>query len=154
MKPSIIYTLKVCLGTLLVAVPLTMAIGFTYIGLIMLIKPANYNFTFNIPFNHVFIFVGIIAIFITLSSYLTEKLGYKRFINDRPIAHSIVIFLFYLVASKSIFFMDFDHILFSYTPMFITAYVFSKISSVPVKHYFWNLSNEKHDNHLKPSSDQ
>ena len=130
MKPSIAYTLKVCLATLVVAAPVTMAIGFAYIGLIMLIKPANYNFTFNIPFNHVLIFVGITAVFITFSIYLTEKMGYRRFINDRPIAHSIVVFLFYLIASKSIFFMNLDHLLFSYAPMFITAYLFSRIFSV------------------------
>lgn len=87
MKPSFVYTLKVCLATLIASVPLTMAIGFVYIGLIMLIKPANYNFTFNIPFNHMFIFVGIVAVFITFNIYLIEKMGYKRFINDRPIAH-------------------------------------------------------------------
>lgn len=129
MKPTQIHTLKVCLATLVVSVPVTMAIGFGYIGLIMLIKPLNYSFNFNLPFTHVFIFVAILAALIMLSGYLITKIGYKRFVNDRPVAHSIVIFLFYLIASGSTYLMTFDHLLFSYAPMFLTAYVFSRIFS-------------------------
>ena len=129
MKPPQIYTLKVCLATLVVSVPVTMAIGFGYIGLIMLIKPLNYSFNFNLPFTHLFIFVAIIAAVITTNHYLIEKSGYKRFINDRPIAHSIVIFLLYLIISGAMYFISFDYLLFSYAPMFLTAYVFSRIFS-------------------------
>jgi len=129
MKPTQIYTLKVCLATLVVSVPVTMAIGFGYIGLIMLIKPLNYSFNFNLPFTHLFIFVAIIAAVITINHYVIEKLGYKRFINDRPIAHSIVIFLLYLIISGAMYFISFDYLLFSYAPMFLTAYVFSRIFS-------------------------
>ncbi len=129
MKPAQIYTLKVCLATLLVSVPVTMAIGFTYIGLIMLIKPLNYSFNFNLTFTHLFIFVAIIAAVMTINHYLIEKSGYKRFINDRPIAHSIVIFLFYLLISGAMHFKSFDYLLFSYAPMFLTAYLFSRIFS-------------------------
>jgi len=127
MKPAQIYTLKVCLATLIVSVPVTMAIGFGYIGLIMLIKPQNYIFNFNLRINHVLIFVAILAAVIMLNRYLITKIGYKRFINDRPVAHAIVIFLFYLIVSGSIYSMTFDHLLFSYAPMFLTAYVFSRI---------------------------
>jgi len=154
MKPSLVYTLKVCLATLIASVPLTSAIGFVYICLIMLIKPANYNFTFNIPFNHVFIFVGIIAMLITFNIYLTEKMGYKRFINDRPIAHSIVIFLFYLIASGNAFSMHFDHLLFSYVPMFIAAYLFSRIFSAERNKVFPNQPDERDNNNLEPLSNQ
>ncbi|WP_175635005.1 hypothetical protein [Pedobacter ghigonis] len=154
MKPSFVYTLKVCLATLIASVPLTMAIGFVYIGLIMLIKPANYNFTFNIPFNHMFIFVGIVAVFITFNIYLIEKMGYKRFINDRPIAHSIVIFLFYLIASGSTYLMHFDHLVFSYVPMFITAYLFSRIFSIGRNNVLSNQPNERDNSNLEPLSDQ
>jgi hypothetical protein len=129
MKPAQIYTLKVCVATLIVSVPVTMAIGFGYIGLITLIKPQNYIFNFNLHFNHVFIFVAIVAAVITINHYLIEKSGYKRFINDRPVVHSIVIFLFYLIASGNIYPMTFDHLLFSYALMFLTAYVFSRIFS-------------------------
>jgi len=149
MKPSIVYILKVCLATLLTAVPLTTAIGFTYIGLITLVKPTNYIFTFIIPFSHVLIFVGIIAVLISLNMYLTEKMGYKRFINDRAIVHSIVIFILYLIVSKNIFSMDFDYILFSYVPMFITAYIFSKIFSSPGKRSVWTPLNKRCDDELK-----
>ena len=129
MKPTQIHTLKVCLATLVVSVPVTMAIGFGYIGLIMLIKPLNYSFNFNLPFTHLFIFVAIIAAVITINHYLIEKSGYKRFINDRPIAHSTVIFLLYLIISGAMYFISFDYLLFSYAPMFLTAYVFSRIFS-------------------------
>lgn len=129
MKPAQIYTLKVSLATLLVSVPVTMAIGLGYIGLITLIKPQNYMFNFNLSFSHLFIFVAILAAIIMLNSYLISKIGYKRFINDRPVAHSIVIFLFYLIVSGRIYPMTFDHLLFSYVPMFLTAYVFSRIFS-------------------------
>jgi hypothetical protein len=129
MKPTQIYTLKVCLATLVVSVPVTMAIGFGYIGLIMLIKPLNYSFNFNLPFTHLFIFVAIIAAVVAINHYLIEKSGYKRFINDRPIAHSIVIFLLYLLISGAMHFISFDYLLFSYAPMFLTAYVFSRIFS-------------------------
>ncbi|WP_426326492.1 hypothetical protein [Pedobacter sp. R-06] len=129
MKPTQIYTLKVCLATLVVSVPVTMAIGFGYIGLIMLIKPLNYSFNFNLPFTHLFIFVAIIAAVITINHFFIEKSGYKRFINDRPIAHSIVIFLLYLIISGAMYFISFDYLLFSYAPMFLTAYVFSRIFS-------------------------
>ena len=129
MKPAQIYTLKVCLATLIVSFPVTMAIAFAYIGLIRLINPPNWMFNFSLSFNHVFIFVAILAALIMLSGYLITKIGYKRFVNDRPVAHSIVIFLFYLIASGSTYLMTFDHLLFSYAPMFITAYVFSSIFS-------------------------
>ncbi|QIL39166.1 hypothetical protein G7074_07645 [Pedobacter sp. HDW13] len=154
MKPFIVYTLKVCLATLIASVPLTMTIGFVYIGLIMLIKPANYIFTFNLPFNHLFIFVGIIAILITFNIYLIEKMGYKRFINDRPIAHSIVIFLFYLIASGNAYFMHFDHLLFSYVPMFVTAYLFSRVFSTGWNKVFSKLTDERDNNNLEQLSDQ
>ena len=127
MKPTQIYTLKVCLATLVVSVPVTMAIGFGYIGLIMLIKPLNYSFNFNLPFTHLFIFVDIISAVVAINHYLIEKSGYKRFINDRPIAHSTVIFLLYLIISGAMYFISFDYLLFSYAPMFLTAYVFSRI---------------------------
>jgi hypothetical protein len=129
MKPAQIYTLKVCIATLIVSVPVTMAIGFGYIGLITLIKPQNYMFNFKLSFSHVFIFVAILAAMIMFENYLVKKVGYKRLINDRPVAHAIVIFLFYLIASGSIYPMTFDHLLFSYVPMFLTAYVFSRIFS-------------------------
>ena len=129
MKATQIYTLKVCFATLIVSVPVTMAIGFAYIGLIRLINPPNWMFNFSLSFNHVFIFVAILAAMIMFESYLVKKMGYKRLINDRPIAHAIVIFLFYLIASGSIYPMTFDHLLFSYVPMFLTAYVFSRIFS-------------------------
>jgi hypothetical protein len=146
MKPSLIYTLKVCLATLLASVPLTMAIGFAYIGLIMLIKPTNYNFTFNLPFNHVFLFVAITAALITINIYLNEKMGYKRFINDRPVAHSVVIFLFYLIASGGTYLMAFDHFLFSYTPMFLIAFIFSSVFSAREGKTFWNVPDKSHGN--------
>lgn len=129
MKPARIYTLKVCIATLIVSVPVTMALGFGYIGLIRLINPPNWIFNFSLPFKQVFIFVAILATMIIFESYLVKKMGYKRLINDRPVAHSIVIFLFYLIASGSIYPMTFDHLLFSYVPMFLTAYVFSRIFS-------------------------
>lgn len=129
MKSSIIYTLKVCIATLLVSVPVTMAIGFGYIGFIMLIKPPNYNFSFNLPFTHLFIFITIVAALITISHQLKEKQGYKRFINDRPIAHSIILFLLFLLISGNMHFISFDYLLFSYAPMFFTTYVFSRIFS-------------------------
>ncbi|WP_412466428.1 hypothetical protein [Pedobacter sp. KLB.chiD] len=127
MKPTQIYTLKVCLATLIVSVPVTMVIGLCYIGLITLIKPANYTFNFNLTYIHLFIFVAIVAAVMTINHYLIEKSGYKRFVNDRPIAHSIVVFLFYLLISGVMHFASFDHLLFSYGPMFFTAYAFSKI---------------------------
>ncbi|TCD27505.1 hypothetical protein EZ456_09955 [Pedobacter psychrodurus] len=129
MKPAQIYILKVCIATLIVSVPVTMAIGFGYIGLIRLINPPNWMFNFSLPFNHVFIFVAILVAMIMFESYLVKKVGYKRFINDRPVAHSIVIFLFYLIVSGSIYPMTFDHLLFSYAPMFLTAYLFNRIFS-------------------------
>ncbi|MCX2496259.1 hypothetical protein OQX63_22380 [Pedobacter sp. PF22-3] len=129
MKSSIIYTLKVCLATLVVSVPVTMAIGFGYIGLIMLVKPQNYVFSFKLPFTHLFIFIAIVASAITINHHLKEKQGHKRFINDRPIAHSIVLFLLYLLVSGAMHFASFDYLLFSYVPMFFTAYVFSRIFS-------------------------
>lgn len=129
MKPTQIYTLKVCLATLIVSIPVTMAIGFGYIGLIMVIKPQNYNFSFNLLFTHLFIFIAIVAAVITINHYLIGKLGYKRFINDRPIAHSIVLFLFYLLISGAMHLISFNYLLFSYAPMFLTAYVFSRIFS-------------------------
>ena len=129
MKPTQIYTLKVCLATLIVSIPVIMAIGFGYIGLIMVIKLENYNFSFNLLFTHLFIFIAIVAVVITINHYLIEKLGYKRFINDRPIAHSIVLFLFYLLISGAMHLISFNYLLFSYAPMFLTAYVFSRIFS-------------------------
>ncbi|RDC55904.1 hypothetical protein DU508_13620 [Pedobacter chinensis] len=127
MKSTIAYTLKVCLTTLIASVPVTMVIGGAYIGLIMLIKPSNYSFNFNITYTHTCIFVAITAAAILVSSYFLSKVGLKRFINDRPIAHSIVIFLFYLFFSGALHFMDFGHLLFSYGPMFLTAYASSRL---------------------------
>jgi len=129
MKSSIVYTLKVCLATLVVSVPLTMAIGFGYIGLIMLIKPQNYNFSFNLPFTHVFIFIAIVAIVIMINHHLKEKHGHKRFFNYRPIVSSIMLFMLYLLVSGAMHFANFDYLLFSYAPMFFTAYVFSRVFS-------------------------
>ena len=154
MKSALFYTLKVCLATLLTSAPVTMAIGFAYIGLITLIKPLNYIFNFHLLFSHVFLFVAILAALIMLNRYLIAKVGYKRFINDRPVAHSIVIFLLYLVISGSVRFISFDYLLFSYAPMFLTAYVFSRIFSETAKKEFWNLLNGRHDDGLKPLSDQ
>jgi hypothetical protein len=154
MKPSLVYTLKVCLATLLASVPVTLAIGFAYIGLIMLIKPANYNFTFNIPFNHVFIFVAILAALIMLNRYLITKVGYKRFINDRPIAHSIVIFLFYLIASGSIYPMAFDHLLFSYMPMFSIAFIFSNVFADQGGKAKWQALDKMYRNEPEASNNQ
>jgi len=153
MKSTFVYTLKVCAATLLASVPLTTVIGFAYIGLIRLINPPNWMFSFNLPFNHVFIFVAILAALILFESYLVKKMGYRRLINDRPVAHSIVIFIFYLIASRNIF-LSFDFLLFSYAPMLIMAFVFSRIFSFPKENPQWNLPNENQSNHLKPLGDQ
>jgi len=143
MKPTLVYTLKVCLAILLASVPVTVAIGSAYIGLIMLIKPLDYSFNFNLPFNHVFIFVAILAVLIMFNSYMVNKVGYKRLINDRPVAHTIVIFIFYLIASGNMFLMEIDHFLFSYAPMFIMALVFSLVFSARGNKPVWNIGNEK-----------
>ena len=148
MKPILIYTLKVCLATLLASVPLTMAIGFAYIGLIRLISPPNWMFSFSLPFNHVFLFVAILATFILCEGYLVKKVGYKRLINDRPVAHSVVIFIIYLIASRSIFLMGFDFLLFSYAPMFIIAFMFSRVFCSSKANMLWNVSNENRNNDL------
>ncbi|SDG17855.1 hypothetical protein SAMN05421827_10432 [Pedobacter terrae] len=129
MKSSSIYTLKVCPATLVVSVPVTMVTGFGYIGLIMLIKPQNYNFSFNLPFTHVFIFIAIIAVVITIKHYFEEKQNDKRLINNRPITYSTVLFLLSLLISGMMHFNSFDYLLFSYAPMFFTAYLFSRIFS-------------------------
>jgi len=138
MKPILVYSLKVCLATLLVSAPLTMAIAFAYIGLIRLISPQNYMFNFRLSFSHLFIFVAFLATAIIFESYLVKKVGYKRLINDRPVAHAIVIFILYLIASGNIYPMTFDHLLFSYAPMFLMALIFSIVFSARENKPLWN----------------
>ena len=127
MKPHLLYTLKVCLTTLLTSSLVTLAIGWIYISLIMLINPVNYFFTFTLPWQHVIIYVLLLAATIITSNYLREKYGYKRFVNDRPISHSIVIFFFFLLFNGNLFLMDIYNLLFSYGPMCLIAFVSSKI---------------------------
>ncbi|KQM72536.1 hypothetical protein ASE74_22935 [Pedobacter sp. Leaf216] len=154
MKSSLRYALKVCLTTLLASAPLTMVIGFAYIALIRLINPANWMFSFNLPFNHIFLFVAILAAFIIVNSYTVKKVGYLRFINDRPVAHAIVTFILYLVASGNIFFMALDYLLFSYVPMFLTAFISSIFFTVREGKPFRKLPNKSPGNELTPLSDQ
>ena len=129
MKSALFYTIKVCLVTLVASVPVTMAIGWAYIGLIMLMKPVNYAFSYNLPFAHMYVFVSIMAIVIMLCRYFIVRVGYRRFVNDRPIAYSIVIFLFYLVLVGIASYMGFVNLLFSYGPMFLIAYICGRIFS-------------------------
>jgi hypothetical protein len=154
MKPALVYTLKVCLATLLASVPLTMAIGFAYIGLIRLINPPNWGFIFSLSFNHVFIFVTFLATLIMFESYLVKKVGYKRLINDRPVAHAIVVFILYLIASGNIYSMTFDHLLFRYAPMFLLAFIFSIRFSAGENKPLWNAPYKNQRNDLKPLGDQ
>jgi hypothetical protein len=127
MKPHLLYTLKVCLTTLLTSSLVTLVIGWIYISLIMLINPVDYYFTFNLPWQHVIVYVLLLAAIIVTSNYLREKYGYKRFVNDRPVSHSIVIFFFLLLFNGNLFLMDIYNLLFSYGPMFLIAFVSSKL---------------------------
>lgn len=156
MKPTIKYTLKVCLVTLFSSLPVTLAIGWTYIGLILLLKPANYHFNFDLPFSDIFIFVTIIAAAMSYSRYLTDQFGKKKFVNDRPVAHSVLIFLCYLSFSKRMQVMDFDQLLFSYLPMFFMAYLCSHIFSTHKDELAWaalkNTTSEDSKSNSKQES--
>ncbi|WP_316807316.1 hypothetical protein [Pedobacter agri] len=154
MKPTIKYTVKVCLVTLFASLPVTLAIGWTYISLILLSKPTNYNFNFHLPFSDIFTFTAIIAIAMTYSSYSAGKFGKKKFINDRPVVHSIVIFLCYLSFSKRMQVMGFDQLLFSYTPMFLMAYLCSHIFSTHKDELAWAALNISTSNDLKSDRHQ
>ncbi len=127
MKPELTYTLKVCLATLVISLPVTLGIGWAYITLIFLAKPRDYNFNFNLSMNHLIIFIFITMWVTYLSKYSLAKGGSKRYINDKPITYSIVIFVVYLLLAGILLQMKVDQFIFSYCPMFLITYICSRV---------------------------
>jgi hypothetical protein len=127
MKSELTYTLKVCVIALVLSFPVTFGIGWAYIALVLLTKPTNYNFNFNLTLNHLIIFIVITAGITYASKSSLAKIGNKRYVNDRPIAYSIMIFLVYLLLAGILLTMKVDQFIFSYCPMFLITYLCSKI---------------------------
>ncbi|HKG07953.1 MAG TPA: hypothetical protein VKB19_15915 [Pedobacter sp.] len=130
MKPQLIYTLKVCLTTLAASIPITMLIGMGYVWMLMTFSPTDYSFAFRLTSWHLIIYVTTTALSMSLSHYFREKFGYIRFLNDRPISHSIVAFFLYLLISGVIHYLDIYQLLISYGPMFLISFISSKIFSI------------------------
>ncbi len=129
MKSEITYTLKVCLTALIASLPATLVIGWAYIGIVMLVKPENYYFNFNLSLSDLCIFISITAVLVFASLYSITRSGHRKFVNDRPIVYSIVIFVVYLLLSKTLASMSIGGLLFSYCPMFFITYLCHKIFS-------------------------
>ena len=126
LKQQISYILKVCLTALLVSMPITMVIGWAYIWMIMLIKPRDYAFIYSLSTENLFLFIAITAAILFISKRWVNVTP-KRWINDRPIAYSIVLFLGYLLVSDQLLVPGLDGLLFSYGPMFLITYICSKV---------------------------
>ena len=125
MKQALVNTLKVCAITWIASIPSMMIIGWIIIRFLYLTK-INFNFSFSLSTLNLNIFVAILAGSLMLSSYLKATLGYRRYLNDRPVAHGIVIFMIYLVLSNSIHFISLFELAISFGPMMLIAYISSR----------------------------
>ena len=126
LKQEISYILKVCLTALLLSMPVTLVIGWAYVGMIMIIKPTDYAFSYLLRTDHLILFIAITAAMLFISKRWANVTP-KRWIKDRPIAYSIVLFLGYLLVSGQLLMQGLDGLLFSYGPMFLITYICSKV---------------------------
>ncbi|TCD10880.1 hypothetical protein EZ449_08350 [Pedobacter frigidisoli] len=145
MKEAILYTLKICITTFAVTVPVTMAIGIGYISLMMALNPSNFNFSFNLGFIDVAVFTAITALFILFKLNKTASNKKQNDKNNllRQAFVPIFIFILYLLIAGKLQGVPIDNFLFSYSPMFVIMFFCMKLFPLYTENLF--LSNENNE---------